>query len=150
MASLGGGEIKPAIYACGPIAQGGRALKFIPARQSAAGMQDCGGICLELLKEYSYCTPKCLEDQWYSFLGVQNMSKPVFTPKSTTIHRVEYHEKEKALEIEFRSGNIYRYHDVPGRLWKVFQLYLECEGSAGSFFNEYIKGNFSFERAGRN
>ena len=74
------------------------------------------------------------------------MSKPVFTTKSATIHKVEYDEKEKSLTIEFRSGNVYRYYDVQPRLWKVFQLYIECEGSPGSFFNEYIKGNFTSEK----
>jgi lysyl-tRNA synthetase class 2 len=74
------------------------------------------------------------------------MAKPIFTSKSTTIHKVDYNEKEKTMEIEFRSGNVYRYHDVPGRMWKVFQLYVECEGSPGSFFNEYIKGQFTSEK----
>lgn len=74
------------------------------------------------------------------------MSKSVFTTKSSTIHRVEYLETEKVLEIEFRSGNVYRYYNVPPRLWKVFQLYIEVEGSAGSFFNEYIKNQFTSEK----
>ena len=74
------------------------------------------------------------------------MSKPVFTTKSATIHRVEYFEKEKTLEIEFRSGNVYRYLNVPARMWKVFQLYIEVEGSAGSFFNEYIKNQYTSEK----
>lgn len=74
------------------------------------------------------------------------MSKPIFTTKSTTIHRVDYNEKDKALEIEFRSGNVYRYYGVPPRLWKVFGLYTECGGSPGSFFNEYIKGAFTSEK----
>jgi hypothetical protein len=74
------------------------------------------------------------------------MSKSLFTTKSSTIHRVEYLEQEKTLEIEFRSGNVYRYYNVPARLWKVFQLYVECEGSAGSFFNEYIKKQFNSEK----
>jgi lysyl-tRNA synthetase class 2 len=74
------------------------------------------------------------------------MSKSLFTTKSSTIHRVEYLEQEKSLEIEFRSGNVYRYYNVPHRLWTVFQLYIECAGSAGSFFNEYIKNQFNSER----
>jgi DNA-binding transcriptional MerR regulator len=74
------------------------------------------------------------------------MSKSVFTIKSSTIHKIEYFEQEKTLEIEFRSGNVYRYYNVPARLWKVFQLYIECEGSAGSFFNEYIKNQFNSEK----
>jgi lysyl-tRNA synthetase class 2 len=74
------------------------------------------------------------------------MSKPVFTTKSSTIHKVDYNETDKALDIEFRSGNVYRYLDVQPRLWKIFQLYIECEGSAGSFFNEYIKNQFTSEK----
>ena len=74
------------------------------------------------------------------------MSKALFTAKSSTIHRVEYLEQEKILEIEFRSGSVYRYYNVQPRLWKVFQLYVECEGSAGSFFNEYVKNQFNSEK----
>lgn len=74
------------------------------------------------------------------------MSKPVFTTRSSTIHKVDYNETEKSLDIEFRSGNVYRYYDVPPRLWKVFQLYIECEGSPGSFFNEYIKSQYTSEK----
>ena len=74
------------------------------------------------------------------------MAKPVFTIKSTIIHKIEYNEQEKALDIEFRSGNVYRYYNVPPRMWKVFQLYIECEGSPGSFFNEYVKGRFTSEK----
>jgi lysyl-tRNA synthetase class 2 len=74
------------------------------------------------------------------------MSKPIFTAKSSTIHRVDYNEADKSLDIEFRSGNVYRYHDVPPRLWKVFELYIECEGSPGSFFNEYNKSQYTSEK----
>lgn len=74
------------------------------------------------------------------------MSKPVFTAKSTTIHKVEYNDEQKAMDIEFRSGNVYRYYNVPQRMWKVFQLYIECEGSPGSFFNEYVKGQYTSEK----
>ena len=44
-------------------------------------------------------------------------------------------EAEKP-EIEFRSGNVYRYYNVPPRLCGV-QLFVEFEGSAGRSFNEY-------------
>jgi hypothetical protein len=61
---------------------------------------------------------------------------------------MDYHEAEKTLEIEFRNGNIYRYYHVPPRMWRVFQLYVECEGSAGAFFNEYIKSQYTSEKLG--
>jgi len=84
--------------------------------------------------------------RWYNFYITIGMAKAVFTAKSSTIHRMSYDEKEQALEIEFRSGNVYRYKDVPPRLWKVFQMYIDVEGSAGSFFNEYIKNQFPSEK----
>lgn len=74
------------------------------------------------------------------------MAKPIFTAKSTTIHKIEYNEPAKSMDIEFRSGNVYRYYNVPARMWKVFQLYIECEGSPGSFFNEYVKGQYTSEK----
>lgn len=83
---------------------------------------------------------------FYVLILICLMSKPVFTTKSSTIHRVDYNEKEKLMEIEFRTGNVYRYYNVPPRMWKIFQLYIECEGSAGSFFNEYIKNQFTSEK----
>ena len=77
------------------------------------------------------------------------MATPVFTTKSSTIHRVSYTEEDKMMEIEFRSGNVYRYYNVPHRMWTIFRLYIECEGSAGSFFNEYIKNQFTSEKLNR-
>ena len=74
------------------------------------------------------------------------MAKPVFTTRSSTIHKVDYNEADNTMEIEFRSGNVYRYYNVPLRMWKIFQLYIECEGSPGSFFNEYIKNKFTSEK----
>jgi hypothetical protein len=35
-------------------------------------------------------------------------------------------------------------------MWKIFQLYIECEGSAGSFFNEYLKNQFTSEKVSGN
>jgi len=74
------------------------------------------------------------------------MGKSLFTPRSSTIHRVDYLEQEKSLEIEFRSGNVYHYYNVSHRLWTVFQLHIERGESAGSFFNDYIKNQFNWER----
>jgi KTSC domain len=74
------------------------------------------------------------------------MSDMVFATRSSIIHRVAYNENENRLEIEFRSGNVYGYYNVPERMWKIFRLYIESEGSAGTFFNEYIKDHFRSEK----
>jgi hypothetical protein len=74
------------------------------------------------------------------------MTKPLFTAKSNTISKAVYNEKERSLDITFRTGNAYRYYNVPSVLWKAFQLNIKSEDSAGSFFNEYIKNNFATEK----
>ena len=74
------------------------------------------------------------------------MNNTLFTPRSTTLHRVDYEPAGKVMQIEFRSGNVYRYLDVPQRLWAIFKLYVQCDGSPGAFFNEYIKGQFLSEK----
>ena len=94
-------------------------------------------------------TKPCTKLQWYNFYVANHMAKPVFTTRSSMIHKVGYHEKEKTLEIEFRTGHVYLYYNFPPRMWKIFQLYIECQGSAGSFFNEYIKDQFTSERLRR-
>jgi lysyl-tRNA synthetase class 2 len=70
----------------------------------------------------------------------------VNTPGSTTMQKAAYHEKEKSLVIQFRTGKVYRYKEVPARLWKIFLLYIEKAGSAGKFFNEYIRDHFEFDQ----
>ena len=116
------------------------------------GGLDLGGLNLRGTLEFPQMTGvfhrviSTIISYWYSFYSSFFMAKPVFTTKSSTIHRVDYDEKEKVMKIEFRSGNVYRYYDVPPRMWKIFQLYIECEGSAGSFFNEYIKNQFTSEK----
>ncbi len=74
------------------------------------------------------------------------MTHPIFTIRSSTIHKIGYDEKEKLMEIEFRNGKVYHYYHVPPRMWKIFQLYVECGGSAGSFFNQYIKNQFTSKK----
>ena len=46
------------------------------------------------------------------------------------------------LEVEFHSGEVYRYFDVPARL--VLEL-LRAD-SIGRFFNAHIRPKFAFEK----
>jgi lysyl-tRNA synthetase class 2 len=59
------------------------------------------------------------------------MAKPVFTAKSTTIHKIEYNEGEKAMDIEFRSGNVYRYHNVLHVCGRFFSFTLNAKAHRG-------------------
>jgi len=60
---------------------------------------------------------------------------------STVIAAILYDEENKILRIEFQSGKIYYYMDVP----KGVYLTLNTARSKGGYFNKYIKGNYEFE-----
>ncbi len=62
--------------------------------------------------------------------------------KSTEIHSVGYDPVSKILEIEFNSGGIYQYFEVPEH------LYTELMGASshGTYFNQHIKNKFVFTK----
>jgi hypothetical protein len=62
--------------------------------------------------------------------------------QSSELRCVGYEEPTRLLEVEFHSGEIYRYFGVPARL--VLEL-LEAD-SIGRFFNAYIRSKFEFEK----
>jgi hypothetical protein len=55
---------------------------------------------------------------------------------STSLKSVGYAAKTHTLEVEFQSGRIYRYFEVPPRRYRAL---LDAE-SAGRFFNREIRG----------
>jgi hypothetical protein len=60
---------------------------------------------------------------------------------STAIHKVAYDELNKVLMVEFQTGKVYYYRDVP----KGVYLTLKTARSKGGYFNKYIKGIYEFE-----
>ena len=62
--------------------------------------------------------------------------------ESSTIDSTGYDSKNKILRIKFTSGAIYDYYGVPE---KIAEGLLNAS-SKGSFFNEYIKDIYEFER----
>ncbi len=60
---------------------------------------------------------------------------------SSAIASVNYDEREKTLDVEFREGETYRYAHVPEF---VYRELLKAE-SAGTFWNQ-IKDNYKFAR----
>lgn len=62
--------------------------------------------------------------------------------KSSDLASVGYDAKIRVLEIEFHSGGIYRYHEVPR---EIFERLLAAE-SKGRFFAGQIRNRFRFER----
>jgi len=61
---------------------------------------------------------------------------------SSTISSVYYDQRTQTLEVEFRSGAIYQYFDVPQSVYDAFM----SAGSKGVFLNSNIKGVYRFAR----
>ncbi|WP_231184655.1 KTSC domain-containing protein [Haladaptatus sp. DYF46] len=61
---------------------------------------------------------------------------------STSLTSVGYDPEEEILEIEFHSGGVYRYADVPQ---SVYQELLSAR-SHGSYFHENVRGAYDYRR----
>ena len=61
---------------------------------------------------------------------------------SSAIASVGYDAAKEELEVEVRSGNVYRYFDVPQ---EVYQDLLQAP-SKGRFFGSFIRGQYESAR----
>lgn len=59
--------------------------------------------------------------------------------KSSNIVSVGYDSAEKAMEVEFKSGGVYRYNGVPAHIHQEFV----GADSIGSHFHKHIRSNFT-------
>jgi len=62
--------------------------------------------------------------------------------RSSQIRSAGYEEDSKTLEVEFHSGGVYQYANVPKATYDA----LMSAPSAGSFLARNIKGRFSYKR----
>jgi hypothetical protein len=62
--------------------------------------------------------------------------------QSTSLKAVTYQDRSARLELEFRSGAIYRYSDVPAL---IYQELLRAE-SNGRYFNQHIRNRFTHSK----
>jgi hypothetical protein len=61
---------------------------------------------------------------------------------SSVLAKVDFAEETNVLEVEFRSGRIYRYYMVPAAVVDA----LLTATSAGQFFNAEVKDRYVCER----
>ena len=61
---------------------------------------------------------------------------------SSNIASIGYEEKSETLEIEFHSGGVYQYFDVPRNVYNG----LMSTGSHGRFFTSNIKGIYRYRK----
>lgn len=65
--------------------------------------------------------------------------------ESTTMRSVGYQPKSRILEIEFDSGAVYQYLEVPAR---VYERLLRAE-SKGRYFNSEIRETYPYVQVSR-
>jgi len=61
---------------------------------------------------------------------------------SSNINSIGYDRQSRVLEVEFSSGDVYQYFDVPEHLYNI----LIGTSSKGQFLNEHIKYNFRYQK----
>lgn len=61
---------------------------------------------------------------------------------SSVLAEVGYDVVSGTLEVEFTSGDVYRYFEIPERVYRRLML----AESHGSFFNAFIKDKYRFSR----
>ena len=62
--------------------------------------------------------------------------------ESTTLSTIAYDDARNLLQLEFCSGAIYQYFDVPA----VVHVDLLRASSKGTYFNRIIRGRFAYTR----
>ncbi len=67
-----------------------------------------------------------------------------YTVASSNLASVGYDTATQTLEIEFLSGSVYQYYNVPENLYEQ----LMQAGSKGRFFHQYIRNGYPYSRIG--
>jgi hypothetical protein len=69
-----------------------------------------------------------------------NEKNAIYTPRSTATVMVNYSEKDKTLEVEYKkSSEVVHYLKVPAKIWKKYQSSIISGESSGIFLNIWIK-----------
>lgn len=63
---------------------------------------------------------------------------------SSNIRSIGYNAQLSVLEVEFASGDVYQYFNVPERLHHE----LMSASSKGQYLNEYIKFSYRYQKVG--
>ena len=67
-----------------------------------------------------------------------------YSVASSNISSIGYDAGTETLEVEFLSGAIYQYYNVPQNMYEQ----LMQAGSKGRFLNTYIKNAYPYSRVG--
>lgn len=63
---------------------------------------------------------------------------------SNVLKSVGYDETSATLEVEFKSGSLYQYFDVPAEAYAALML----APSKGTYFGDHVRDAYRFRRIG--
>lgn len=63
---------------------------------------------------------------------------------SSSLRSVGYEPLSKTLEIEFKNGDVYEYHEVPENIYNDL---MEAQ-SHGKYFIQHIRNNYPYKKVG--
>lgn len=64
--------------------------------------------------------------------------------ESSHIAEIGYESESSTLEVQFKSGQVWQYYDVPETVWNEF----DASDSKGKFFGREIKGHYREAQVG--
>ncbi|MYA59628.1 MAG: KTSC domain-containing protein [Chloroflexi bacterium] len=67
-----------------------------------------------------------------------------YSVASSNLASVGYDTPTQTLEVEFLSGSVYQYYNVPENIYEQ----LMHAGSKGRFFHQYIRNAYPYSRIG--
>jgi lysyl-tRNA synthetase, class II len=67
---------------------------------------------------------------------------PLLKNQSTAIKDFDYDADQQTLRVVFGNGSVYKYSDVPEKIYQEFKE----TGSVGQYFNSQIRDKFGFDR----
>ncbi|MEN9518110.1 MAG: hypothetical protein RLZZ381_698, partial [Cyanobacteriota bacterium] len=67
---------------------------------------------------------------------------PLLKNQSAAIKDFDYDADKQTLRVVFNNGSIYKYSDVPEKIYQE----LKTTGSVGQYFNSQIRDKFGFDR----
>lgn len=70
---------------------------------------------------------------------VERFRSPV---SSSSVRSIGYHEDARALEVEFHSGGVYRYREVPREVFEQFH----AADSRGRFLHDRVRDQYEYQR----
>ena len=91
-------------------------------------------VVMDVIREILEMANGCPEDEPEEILKIN--------PDSSWICSFDYDKDDKILTMVTRTGREYQYYDVPVDLWDDLCAVHEDGESVGTFYNEWIKGQF--------